>query len=317
MLDRRATSMTAEEPYSPPTPGKGPRTDRQWQFALVRHAGSALVMVTLALLVYGLAWNYSTHRYLRGFADAIVPLEGSPQEKTEALLKWFRHEPERINAPVAESASLRDRDPVSIVQNSRLLKACGSAGNAFINLADVAGLRTRRLLLLDRSGGTMHVIAEVQWGERWVVVDPRFGRVFKDRFGHALAKEELRDPEVFRDAISRIPGYSPTYTFERTSHLHLERLPLLGGLLHRTLDRVWPGWEKAVDWGYFPENPSLWPILASVPLLLLGILIQLIVDRYGRIDGLKDRVIGLSGQLRIQNSEFETQEQGVRSRSVT
>src|SRR5437899_6979704 len=152
MPDRDETSITVEEPYSSlgprPTPGTGPRTDRPWQFALVRNATSALIVTTFALFVYGLAWNYSTHRYLTGFADAIIPLEGSPQEKTEALLKWFRHEPQRINGPAAETAILRDRDPVKIVQNARLLKICGSATNAFIHVGDVAGLRTRRLVLL-------------------------------------------------------------------------------------------------------------------------------------------------------------------------
>jgi hypothetical protein len=284
MADRRETSITAEELYPPPTPGKGPRTDRQWLFALIRHASSALVIAAFALIVFGLAWNYSTHRYLKGFADAIVPLEGSPQEKTDALLRWLRHEPERINAAVAESDSFRHLDPVYVVQNARLLKICGSATNAFINLADVASLRTRRLLLLAPSGGTMHVVAEVEWGDRWVVVDPVFGRVFKDRSGRALTREELRDPAVFRDAISRIPGYSPTYTFDSTVHLHLRRLGLLGDLLRRALDRVSPGWEEDVDWGYFPENPSLWPILFSLPLILLGILIRLIGERYRSAD---------------------------------
>ena len=280
MLDHRTTSITAEELDFPPGPRETPRRDGHWRFSLVRLASSALLIAAFALLVYGLAWNYSTHRFLKGFADAIIPLEGSPQEKTEALLGWFRHEPERISAPLAGSDSLRDRDPVNIVQNTRLLKICGSATNAFMNVADVAGLKTRRLLLLARSGGAMHVVAEVQWGERWVVVDPQQTSVFKDRSGHALTKAELRNPRVFRDAISRIPGYSPTYTFERTTHLHLERIPLLGNLVRRTLEHLSPGWEEAVDWGYFPENPSLWPILISLPLLSLGVLIRLILERH-------------------------------------
>jgi len=280
MLDGRATRITVEAPDFLSGAQKTARMDLQWQFDLVRHANSALVIAALALLVYGLAWNYSTHTFLKGFGDAIVPLEGSPQEKTEALLDWFRHEPERVSTPLAGSESLRDRDPVNIVQNKRLLKICGSATNAFMNLADVAGLRTRRLLLLARSGGAMHVVAEVQWGKRWVVVDPQQARVFTDRSGRALTKEELRDPGVFRDAISRIPGYSPTYTFERTAHLRLQRIPLLGNPLRRTLDRLSPGWEEAVDWGYFLENPSLWPIFVSLPLLSLGILIRLILERY-------------------------------------
>ena len=75
---------------------------------------------------------------------------------------------------------------MNIVQNARLLKVCGSASNAFMNLADAAGLKVRRLLLLDPSGDTMHVVAEVQWGDRWVVVNPQQGLVFKDQLGRAL-----------------------------------------------------------------------------------------------------------------------------------
>jgi hypothetical protein len=163
-----------------------------------------------------------------------------------------------------------------------LLKVCGSATNAFINLADVAGVKTRRLLLLDESGGAKHVVAEVQWGGRWVVADPALGLMFRNHLGRILTKEDLRDPQVFRDAISRMPGYNPAYTFERTAHIHLSRIPFFGNLLQRTLDRLFAGWEETVNWGYLPENPSLWPVLVSVPLLLFGILVHLIVDGYGR-----------------------------------
>ena len=249
--------------------------------ALARFASKVFMLAALTLLAYSLAWNFSTRSYLKGFADAIVPLAGLPEEKTEALAKWFRNKPQRTDPPLAESVSLSDRDPVNIVQNVRLLKVCGSATNAFVNLADVAGLRARRLLLLDESGSTKHVVAEVQWGSRWVVVNPQQGLVFRDHLGRALTKEELRDPEVFRDAISQMPGYSPTYTFERTIHIRLKRIPILGDHLRRALDRFTPGWEEAINWAYFPENPSLWLLFVSLPLLLLGTLSYLIVNRYG------------------------------------
>jgi len=248
--------------------------------AVLGYVINLLMIGLFLLLAYGLAWSYSTHRYLKGFADAIVPLEGSPQEKTEALLSWFRHEPERIDVHLEGATSLRD--PVNIVRNARLLKVCGSATNAFINLADEAGLRTRRLLLLAPSGGAMHVVAEVQWGQQWAVVDPQGGRVFKDHLGRPLTKEELHRPDVFQDAIGQMPGYSPAYTFERTAHLHLRAIPLLGDPLRRTLDRATPGWEETIDWGYFPEHPSLWPILISIPLLFVGVFLRLIVGRHGR-----------------------------------
>jgi hypothetical protein len=264
--------------------------------ALLGRSGAALAVGAALLLVYGLAWNYSSHRYLKGFADAIIPLEGSAQEKTEALLAWFRHEPQRSDSLVEGTTNLRD--PVNIVQNEHLLKVCGSASNAFMNLADAAGLRARRLLLLAPSGSAMHVVAEVRWGDRWVVVDPQQGQVFTDHVGRALTRDELHHPEVFRDAISRMPRYNPAYTFERTAHLHLQRLPWVGDLVRRTLDRLSPGWEEAIDWGYAAENPSLWPILLSLPMLFVGILGRAILNRRrsGRViipdNGVDERELG-------------------------
>ena len=248
--------------------------------ALLGYGASALAIGGLVLLLYGLAWTYSTHRYLKGFADAIIPIDGTPQQKTEALLTWLRYEPGR-SGTLLQGGSATLRDPANIVQNARLLKFCGSASNAFINLADVAGLNARRLLLLDRAGSVMHVVAEVQWAERWVSVDPPSRQIFRDRSGRALTKQELRDPWAFQDAISRIPNYSPAYSFERTAYLNLKRIPFLGTLGQRTLDRFFPGWEEAIDWGYFAENPSLWPALVSLPVLLLSVLVRLFVNGYG------------------------------------
>jgi hypothetical protein len=56
----------------------------------------------------------------------------------------------------------------------------------------------------------------------------------------------------------------------------------VGGWLRRTLDRLSPGWEEGIDWGYVPENPSLWPILVALPLLLLASFTRLMVGRQDR-----------------------------------
>jgi hypothetical protein len=248
-------------------------------FTLARFATGALVIFALGLFIYGLAWNYSTRRYLRGFADAIIPLDDTAEKKTEALLRWFRDEPQRLDTAVEGAGQLRD--PVTIVQNKQLLKVCGSASNAFINLADAAGLKTRRLLLIAESGTVMHVVAEVQWDRRWVAVDPQQGRVFRDHLGRALSKEELRDPAVFQDAIRGMPRYNPEYTFAHTHHIHLQRIPL-GNLLRSALTHFFPGWEAAVNWAYILENPSLWPIVISIPLFFLGSILNWLVGCYGR-----------------------------------
>jgi len=247
--------------------------------ACTRYLSRVLILAGAALFFYGSAWNYATRRYLEGFADAIVPLNGTPEQKSEALLEWLRHTPGRRGGLADQSSP---RDPVGVVQDGRLLKVCGSASNAFINLSEAAGLKTRRLLLLDAFGGSKHVVVEVAWGDRWAVVDPSFRAVFRDRSGRPLTKEELHDPEIFQNAISRIPDYNPEYTFERTVHLHLTRIPLLGTFLRRALDLLFPRWEEMANWGYLPEHPSLWPIVISLPLFLLGIVIGVIAGRYNR-----------------------------------
>src|SRR5437667_923210 len=245
-----------------------------WSFA------NGLIIISLGLLLFGLFWNLLTREYLHGFADAIVPLNGSDEKKTEALLAWLAHTPGRVRG-VARSA-FDDRNPVDVLHDERLLKVCGSTANAFINLAAVAGLKTRRLLLVNESAGTKHVTVEVLLRGRWVVVDPTTGSMFKDASGRLLSKEELRDPRVFLEAISHIPRYPAMYSFEHLAYLHLERLPLLGRPLRRMLDRLLPGWEVALDWGYVPEHPSLWPVLAALVLLGFSIPARIFLAWYGR-----------------------------------
>jgi hypothetical protein len=272
---------------------------KNYRFLLLgRFLSGGLLLAAVVLLVYGLIWNYSTRRYLKGFSEAIVPLQGSPEEKTKALLGWLRDEPARKDTSTEGSP----RDPVGVVQHARLLKICGSASNAFANLAEAAGLKTRRLLLLDPSGGTKHVVVEVEWTKRWVVVDPSFRSIFEDQTGRALTKEDLRNPEIFRDAISRIPNYQPIYTFDRTGHIHLARIPALGYFLGRVLKFLFPRWEEMANWGYLPDHPSLWPIVISLPLFLLGILIRLIVRR--RREQLGIKTVGFRKRLMVTGRVF-------------
>jgi hypothetical protein len=254
------------------------RTTLGW--GLLQKAGTALITIALGFLIYGLGWAYSTHRYLKGFSDAIVPLNGSPLEKSEALLNWLSHQPSRSDTEYHDVSSLRD--PVNIVQNKRLLTYCGSATNAFVNLAHEAGVRSRRLLLLSEDGNAKHVVAEVQNQGRWIVVDPSIGALFRDEFGRPLSKEELRDPAVFGATIGRMPGYNPIYTFSQYAHVNVNRIPVVGGLLRQSLSRIDAGWEEDIDWAYFMENPHFWPMAIALPLLVAGVGIRLAVWRVRR-----------------------------------
>lgn len=208
-----------------------------------------VVLVSLLALLYGLAWEHSTRRYLKGFADATVPLAGSPEEKAAAILFWMHAGPVREGAPA--SLNPGDREPEDTLNYARLLRVCGTATNAFINLAEASGLDSRRLLLLGDDFKTKHVVAEARVGGRWVVVDPVYRVMLRDASGRLLTKEELRRPAVFAEATRNIPGYNPIYTYNRVAHIRWS-FPL-----RRALTSIFPGWEEAVNWTLILERSSL------------------------------------------------------------
>jgi Transglutaminase-like superfamily len=174
-------------------------------------------------------WEYSTRRYLKGFSVAIVLEPASAQDKIEAILNWMAHGPARLK--VGADPSMPDRDPTDTLNYASLLQVCGSATNAFINLADSTGLPARRLLLLDSHQMTKHVVAEVRIDGRWIVVDPAFRVLLRGADGRLLTREELSDPAVFSAATRSIRDYDPVYTFDRAAHVRLARLGFVGLLV--------------------------------------------------------------------------------------
>lgn len=124
--------------------------------------------------------------YLRGFAESIVPLDGAPPEKVEALLRYFRHHPPRLKT---DPNKWREKpEAPEVLRHEKLLRTCGSSAVAFVLLASSLGIPARSLLLLNERGVVQHVAAEVWLDERWVVVDPAFGMAMKDK-GGALAEQ--------------------------------------------------------------------------------------------------------------------------------
>jgi len=65
--------------------------------------------------------------------------------------------------PDSEQVSLvRDRIGIPLTPNyDSLLRVCGTATHAFINLTNSAGLLSRRILLLNSNPRTKHADAEV------------------------------------------------------------------------------------------------------------------------------------------------------------
>lgn len=224
-------------------------------FRAVWYAWNVLLILSILVCAYSGAWEYSTRQFLKGFSDAVVPDPASAQEKVEAILNWMAHGPARRGGGPDPSSS--DRNPTDTLNYASLLKICGSATNAFVNLAQSAGLPARRLLLLDSHWKTTHVVAEALVDGRWIVVDPAFRMVLRGADGQPLTREELIDPAVRATATKRISGYSPEYTFDRTAHIRWARLGFVGRPLQSVLDWLLPSWEDSTAVSLLLERESL------------------------------------------------------------
>jgi hypothetical protein len=241
-------------------------------------AVNLLLAVSFVAVLYSVGWEFSTRSYLKGFSDAIIPASDVPEQKINAILQWMAHGPVRRSE--ADAGGLAARDPEDTLNIQQLLEVCGTATNAFVNLAQSSGLRARRLLLLDSSGLSKHVVVEVLIGDRWVVVDPSFHFILRLPDGNFPNRTELKDPAIFRAATQSIPNYPAAYTYESTVHVRLRRIPLIGRYLRRIFNFVWPSWEEAINWTLLVERESFAMLVASVFLFLFALASRLLLGWY-------------------------------------
>jgi hypothetical protein len=213
-----------------------------------------LVAFSIASLLYAGVWEFSVRRYLDGFSDSIVPNSAPPVQKVEAILRWMRAGANREVAADPEALDVRDPEITLVYQ--QLLAVCGSATNAFLNLARSSDLQVRRLLLLGPDRRAKHVVAEVLIDGRWVIVDPAYRTLMRNKKGMLLTRSELRDPATLAEATSAIPNYPREYTYKNIAHVRVARVPLEGLRLRRFLERVYPGWDEAFDWSLLLERES-------------------------------------------------------------
>ena len=280
-----ASAMNAQ-PGAPPLEGivlEPSRLESQTRtdalFRAVWYAGNVLLILAILLAGYSAVWEYSTRKYLRGFSDAIVPVSASTEEKAESILHWMSTGPSRQRS--GPDASSPDRDPTDTLNYTSLLRVCGSATNAFVNLSDSAGLAARRLLLLDSHHVTKHVVAELLVDGRWIVVDPAFRAIFRGSDGGLLTKEQLSDPAIFHAATRDISGYSSDYTFDNTAHVRVARLGWMGIPLRNVFNRLLPGWEDSAAVSLLMERESLATLVVALILIFLLGLARVVLRWYG------------------------------------
>jgi|SRR5271168_5210273 len=231
-----------------------------------------LLTASLLATVWSGVWEFSTRKYLKGFSDAIVPEAASPQQKAEAILAWIQNGPPRLEA--GRLSTLSPRDPQDTLNYRQLLAVCGSATNAYLNLARSAGLDSRRLLLLSPDRTANHVVAEIQLGGRWVIVDPAFRTFMRDAHGNLLTRKDLENPQVFREATSGLPNYLPQYSYERSAHVRLSALPFHLGSMRPFIEKVFPDWDEYFDWGLLLERRSFMYLSMSVCSLIFFLIVR-------------------------------------------
>lgn len=240
---------------------------------------SAALVFAVLWALYSLGWELSTRRYLRGFSDAIVPATAPPEEKIEAILTWMANGPARLKR--GPDGSVPDRDPTDTLNYDALLRVCGTATNAFINLVDSGGLEARRLLLLDPQRGAKHVVAEVLVDGRWIIADPAYRILWRGPDGKTLTREQLADPVMFKAVTSGVRAYDPSYTFDNTAHIRLARLGFIGLPLRYVLDHVAPGWEDSTTATLLMERSSFASTILALLLLFLIVLLRSPVRWFG------------------------------------
>jgi hypothetical protein len=240
-----------------------------------------LLISSVLLILFGLAWEYSTRWYLSGFANAVLPYSASPEKKVAVILAWMQQGPVRETEYYSDDSE--SRDPVDTLNYKELLSVCGTGTNAFVNLASAGGIQARRLLLLDAEGMNVnHVVAEVYLDGRWAIVDPSFHTILKDSAGRLLTREELASPAIFRDATRNIAGYDPSYNYEHPAFIHLARLPVAGRFVQSKLDSALPFWQEKINWAVLVERQSNATLVAGIVLLFFGLCLRRAICWYGR-----------------------------------
>jgi hypothetical protein len=238
-----------------------------------------LLVLSILLALYAFSWELSTRRYLKGFSDAIVPASAPTEEKIQSVLAWMAHGPTRL--PYGPSPNVPDRDPTDTLNYDALLQVCGTATNAFINLMNTGNVPVRRLLLVDGNHNAKHVVAEVNVDGRWIIVDPAYRLVLRDGQGRTVTREEMTNPATFSDITVKIPRYDPNYTFDRTEHVRLPRIPLVGTVLRDFLNRVAPTWSDSPVATLLVERESYAAAIASVLFVIFLVVARVLLRWFG------------------------------------
>jgi hypothetical protein len=281
MANTKNTVIESDAPaqWERPEPVAAPVKPSVRVFYVAWYGINILLVLSVLFALYALSWELSTRRYLKGFSDAIVPASAPAEEKIQTVLAWMAHGQARL--PYGPSPNVPDRDPTDTLNYDALLQVCGTATNAFINLMNTGNVPVRRLRLVDDNHSAKHVVAEVYIDGRWIIVDPAYRTILRDSQGRTVTREDLTNPGTFASVTGKIPRYDPSYTFDRTEHVRLPRLPVLGVPLHDILNRIAPTWSDSPFATLLVERESYAAAIASVLLVIFLLLARILLRWFG------------------------------------
>lgn len=92
--------------------------------------------------------------------------------------------------------------------------------------------------------------------------------VLRDSAGRTLTRKQLSDRSVFLAATSGIPGYDPSYTYDRTVHVRMAR-DGVDLFLRPVFNRLAPSSEDSVAASLLLERKSLATMVAAIFLAMI------------------------------------------------
>jgi hypothetical protein len=188
--------------------------------------------------------------FFRSTASRLVAQASTDSERLSALMAWAH---ENVRPQYAAPARVVSDTFVDIVR--RGYGYCDQSAHVFATLAHFAGYDVRLLFLRRADGVSPHTVAEVRAGDRWVVVDPWLGVLFREPSGRLAGRAELGTsaelPEGYEVVGSRIDvGY-----FERATTFETFPYQDVPGLARRFWRRV-PGSSAAASPPVGPRVPG-------------------------------------------------------------
>jgi hypothetical protein len=125
-------------------------------------------------------------RFFRNTAHRLVAETSTDSERLSALMTWTH---ENVRPQYAAPERVVADTFVDIVRRGH--GYCDQTAHVFATLAHFAGYDVRLLFLRRPDGVSPHTVAEVLVDDRWVIVDPWLGVLFRERSGRLAGRGEL------------------------------------------------------------------------------------------------------------------------------